>query len=183
MHPQHIFFLFYTSLLLLHYLAYLPSECFFLCAFLYIVSLLLCRCKSGELMGTGECERGAIWDYATASCGVGPRASCSPPSCWGLSDGAHPMQGTECAAYFTCNSSKRTDHVCPSGTTFDYTEKVSMASWCPIKNKTGCPFKDRSGCLTFQRYIRMSLRGLIKVCDPTLSRDHTYIALIFTFSL
>ena len=74
-----------------------------------------------------------MWDVLTGSCGIGRHVSCSPPSCWGLENGDHPLPGSQCSAYFTCTDGIRTDHICPFNSIFDYMKKVMYYNYHNIE--------------------------------------------------
>ncbi|KAF2366549.1 Chitin binding domain [Trinorchestia longiramus] len=130
------------------------------------------RCSDDEVVGSGRCDGGALWDFATASCGSGMGASCSPPSCWGLPDGHHPVEGSGCTAYFTCKRGIRTDNVCPSGTIFDYMDKACVSNSRSVCYERVCEGRQngihampRSPCHAYFRCFNAALVQ-VEVCPP-----------------
>ncbi|XP_022241950.1 uncharacterized protein LOC106459716 [Limulus polyphemus] len=89
-------------------------------------------CKDGYLIQLGFCTHDKLFDPVTEKCQLPSQVVCNSfkdLECDGRLDGAYPLKGSRCSAFYVCiNQKKVIQSTCPTSTLFDSTSELCLPS-------------------------------------------------------
>ncbi|XP_076338172.1 zonadhesin-like [Tachypleus tridentatus] len=89
-------------------------------------------CKDGYLIQSGFCTHGKLFDQVTETCQLPSQVVCNSfkdLDCDGRLDGAYPLKGSRCSAFYVCINQKIIlQSTCPFSTLFDSTSELCLPS-------------------------------------------------------